>query len=147
MRVVIQRSKESSVSVSGKLINKIDSGLTIFVGITHDDTDADLDYIVKKVVNLRIFDDENGVMNKSILDVNGKILLISQFTLMANTSKGNRPSYIDALNGSLAKPIYEKLLAKFNDHVQTLPGVFGAEMLVNINNDGPITIIIDSKNK
>lgn len=147
MRVVIQRSKESSVSVSGKLINKIDSGLTIFVGITHDDTDTDLDYIVKKVVNLRIFDDENGVMNKSILDVNGKILLISQFTLMANTSKGNRPSYIDALNGSLAKPIYEKLLAKFNDHVQTLPGVFGAEMLVNINNDGPITIIIDSKNK
>lgn len=147
MRVVIQRSKESSVSVSGKLINKIDSGLTIFVGITHDDTDADLNYIVKKVVNLRIFDDENGVMNKSILDVNGKILLISQFTLMANTSKGNRPSYIDALNGSLAKPIYEKLLAKFNDHVQTLPGVFGAEMLVNINNDGPITIIIDSKNK
>ncbi len=147
MKVVIQRSKESSVSVSGKLINKIDSGLTIFVGITHDDTDTDLDYIVKKVVNLRIFDDENGVMNKSILDVNGKILLISQFTLMANTSKGNRPSYIDALNGSLAKPIYEKLLAKFNDHVQTLPGVFGAEMLVNINNDGPITIIIDSKNK
>lgn len=147
MKVVIQRSKESFVSVSGKLINKIDSGLTIFVGITHDDTDTDLDYIVKKVVNLRIFDDENGVMNKSILDVNGKILLISQFTLMANTSKGNRPSYIDALNGSLAKPIYEKLLAKFNDHVQTLPGVFGAEMLVNINNDGPITIIIDSKNK
>ena len=147
MKVVIQRSKESSVSVSGKLINKIDSGLTIFVGITHDDTDTDLDYIVKKVVNLRIFDDENGVMNKSILDVNGKILLISQFTLMANTSKGNRPSYIDALNGSLAKPIYEKLLAKFNDHVQTLPGVFGSEMLVNINNDGPITIIIDSKNK
>lgn len=147
MKVVIQRSKESSVSVSGKLINKIDSGLTIFVGITHGDTDTDLDYIVKKVVNLRIFDDENGVMNKSILDVNGKILLISQFTLMANTSKGNRPSYIDALNGSLAKPIYEKLLAKFNDHVQTLPGVFGAEMLVNINNDGPITIIIDSKNK
>lgn len=147
MRVVIQRSKESSVSVSGKLINKIDSGLTIFVGITHDDTDNDLDYIVKKVVNLRIFDDENGIMNKSVLDVNGKILLISQFTLMANTSKGNRPSYIDALNVSLAKPIYEKLLAKFNNYVQTLPGVFGAEMLVNINNDGPITIIIDSKNK
>ena len=96
MKVVIQRSKKSSVSVSGKLINKIDKGLCILVGITPEDTDEDINYLVKKIVNLRIFDDEEGVMNKSILDSGGEILLISQFTLMADTSKGNRPSYIGA---------------------------------------------------
>ena len=108
MKVVIQRSKKSSVSVSGKLINKIDKGLCILVGITPDDTDEDINYLVKKIVNLRIFDDEEGVMNKSILDSGGEILLISQFTLMADTSKGNRPSYIGAAKGDVAKPLYEK---------------------------------------
>ena len=132
MKVVIQRSKKSSVSVSGKLINKIDKGLCI---------------LVKKIVNLRIFDDEDGIMNKSILDSGGEILLISQFTLMADTSKGNRPSYIGAAKGDVAKPLYEKMLNNLNNHVKTYGGVFGAEMLVNIENDGPITIIIDSKNK
>ncbi len=147
MKVVIQRSKKSSVSVSGKLINKIDKGLCILVGITPEDTDEDITYLVKKIVNLRIFDDEDGVMNKSILDSGGEILLISQFTLMADTSKGNRPSYIGAAKGDVAEPLYEKMLNTLNNHVKTYGGVFGAEMLVNIENDGPITIIIDSKNK
>lgn len=147
MKVVIQRSKKSSVSVSGKLINKIDKGLCILVGITPEDTDEDINYLVKKIVNLRIFDDEEGVMNKSILDNGGEILLISQFTLMADTSKGNRPSYIGAAKGDVAEPLYEKMLNTLNNHVKTYGGVFGAEMLVNIENDGPITIIIDSKNK
>lgn len=147
MKVVIQRSKKSSVSVSGKLINKIDKGLCILVGITPDDTDEDINYLVKKIINLRIFDDEEGVMNKSILDSGGEILLISQFTLMADTSKGNRPSYIGAAKGDVAEPLYEKMLNTLNNHVKTYGGVFGAEMLVNIENDGPITIIIDSKNK
>lgn len=147
MKVVIQRSKKSSVSVSGKLINKIDKGLCILVGITPEDTDEDINYLVKKIVNLRIFDDEEGVMNKSILESGGEILLISQFTLMADTSKGNRPSYIGAAKGDVAEPLYEKMLNTLNNHVKTYGGVFGAEMLVNIENDGPITIIIDSKNK
>lgn len=147
MKVVIQRSKKSSVSVSGKLINKIDKGLCILVGITPEDTDEDITYLVKKIVNLRIFDDEEGVMNKSILDNGGEILLISQFTLMADTSKGNRPSYIGAAKGDVAEPLYEKMLNTLNNHVKTYGGVFGAEMLINIENDGPITIIIDSKNK
>lgn len=147
MKVVIQRSKKSSVSVSGKLINKIDKGLCILVGITPEDTDEDINYLVKKIINLRIFDDEEGVMNKSILDSGGEILLISQFTLMADTSKGNRPSYIGAAKGDVAEPLYEKMLNTLNNHVKTYGGVFGAEMLVNIENDGPITIIIDSKNK
>jgi len=147
MKVVIQRSKKSSVSVSGKLINKINKGLCILVGITPEDTDEDINYLVKKIINLRIFDDEEGVMNKSILDSGGEILLISQFTLMADTSKGNRPSYIGAAKGDVAEPLYEKMLNFLNNHVKTYGGVFGAEMLVNIENDGPITIIIDSKNK
>ena len=142
MKVVIQRSKKSSVSVSGKLINKIDKGLCILVGITPEDTDEDINYLVKKIVNLRIFDDEEGVMNKSILDSGGEILLISQFTLMAD-----RPSYIGAAKGDVAKPLYEKMLNILSNHVKTYGGVFGAEMLVNIENDGPITIIMDSKNK
>lgn len=117
------------------------------MGITPEDTDEDINYLVKKIVNLRIFDDEEGVMNKSILDSGGEILLISQFTLMADTSKGNRPSYIGAAKGDVAEPLYEKMLNTLNNHVKTYGGVFGAEMLVNIENDGPITIIIDSKNK
>lgn len=147
MKVVIQRSKKSSVSVSGKLINKIDKGLCILVGITPEDTDEDITYLVKKIVGLRIFDDEDSIMNKSILESGGEILLISQFTLMADTSKGNRPSYIGAAKGDAAKPLYEKMLNTLNNYVKTYGGVFGAEMLVNIENDGPITIIIDSKNK
>lgn len=147
MKVVVQRSKYSSVSVDNKLISEIDSGLVLLVGIAVDDDMSDLEYIVKKVLNLRIFDDENGIMNKSILDTGGEILSISQFTLQALTKDGNRPSYINAMKGEDAIKLYEEFNRRLNESVRTLPGVFGADMKVNILNDGPVTIIIDSKNK
>ena len=147
MRVVVQRSLKSSVSVDNKVINSIDKGLMLLVGINVEDTSKDIDWMVNKVLNLRIFDDEDGVMNKSILDVGGEILSISQFTLQAETKKGNRPSYINAMKGEDANKIYEYFNSKLNEQVNTYPGIFGAEMLVNIENDGPITIIIDTKEK
>lgn len=147
MKVVIQRSKRASVSVNNELINQIDKGLVLLVGFTHTDTEEDIDYIVKKVVNLRIFDDEDGIMNKSIQDINGNILSISQFTLQANTKKGNRPSYIDALGGNEAVKLYDQFNQKLNEFIPTKFGVFGADMEVNLVNDGPVTIIIDSKSK
>lgn len=145
MKVVVQRSLRSSVTVDNKLINKIDKGLMLLVGISVDDTSKDVDWMVNKVLNLRIFDDENGVMNKSILDVGGEILSISQFTLQAETKKGNRPSYINAMKGEDASKLYEEFNSKLNEKINTYPGVFGADMLIDIQNDGPITIILDSK--
>ena len=147
MKVVIQRSKNASVSVDNKIINQIDHGFVILVGFTQEDNSLDIDYIVKKITNLRIFDDENGIMNNSIIDVGGSILSISQFTLYADTKKGNRPSYIKALNGSEAIKLYDEFNSKLNEFVNTLPGVFGADMKVSLINDGPVTIIIDSKEK
>lgn len=147
MRVVIQRVKSGSVTIDNKIYNKIANGFVILVGFTEGDDKTDIDYIVKKVVNLRVFDDEDGIMNKSILDTSGSILSISQFTLYADTKKGNRPSYINALKGELAIKLYEEFNAKLNKQVKTLPGVFGADMYVSIENDGPVTIMIDSKNK
>lgn len=147
MKAVIQRVKSSSVSVEGKLINEIQNGLNILVGININDTEEDVHYLVKKILNLRIFDDENGVMNKSILENGGSILSISQFTLQADTKKGNRPSYINAMSGMEAKKLYDLFNELLNDQIKTYPGVFGADMLVNICNDGPVTIIIDSKDK
>lgn len=147
MKVVVQRSKHSSVSVNNKLINEIDKGLVLLVGIHVDDTVEDVDYLVKKVVNLRIFDDDKGIMNKSILESGGSILSISQFTLQGDTKKGNRPSYVHAMRGEDAIKLYELFNSKLKEYVDTYPGVFGAEMEVNILNDGPITIIIDSKDK
>ena len=147
MKVVIQRALASSVVVDNKLINKIEKGMVILVGVNVEDTSEDVDYLVRKTLNLRIFDDENGVMNKSILDVGGEILSISQFTLQASTKDGNRPSYINAMKGEEAIKLYEEYNKKLNEKVKTYPGVFGAEMKVSITNDGPITIIIDSKNK
>ena len=144
MRVIVQRSKESSVSVNNKLINKIDHGLVLLVGFTQNDTEKDLDYLVNKIINLRIFDDEKHVMNKSILDTKGEILSISQFTLYADTKKGHRPSYIKALNGNEAIKLYELFNQKLNNYVKTYPGIFGADMQVNIHNDGPVTIILES---
>ncbi len=143
MKVVVQRSKYSKVEVNNKLINEISSGMVILVGFTEGDDDAKILKMVKKIVNLRIFDDENGVMNKSILDVGGKILSISQFTLYGDTSKGNRPSYVKALNGNLAIKLYEKFNEELNKYVQTLPGIFGADMQVSILNDGPVTIVME----
>lgn len=147
MRVVVQRSKHSSVTVANKVVGEIDSGLVVLVGFTQTDTQADVDYIVKKIVNLRIFDDENGIMNRSIIDVKKSILSISQFTLYANTKKGNRPSYIEALSSVEAKQLYEEFNNRLKAYVPLATGIFQADMLVNITNDGPITIIIDSQNK
>ena len=147
MKVLVQRSKQSSVSVDGKLINSIDKGLVLLVGFTYNDTLEDIEKLAKKVVNLRIFDDEDGIMNKSILDVGGEILSISQFTLYANTKKGNRPSYLEALNGEEAIKLYEQFNEELNKYIVTKPGVFGAEMTVKITNDGPITIMLESKDK
>lgn len=147
MRVVIQRSKESSVSVKNKVIAKIDKGLCILVGFTDGDTEEDINYIVKKIINLRIFDDENGIMNKSILEAGGSILSISQFTLYADTKKGNRPSYIKAMKGEESTKLYDLFNAKLNEQIETKTGIFGENMLVSIENDGPITITIDSKEK
>lgn len=147
MKVVVQRSKYSSVTVDGKIVGQIDNGLVLLVGITKEDTLEDLEYMAKKVLNLRIFDDNNGVMNKSILDNGGSILSISQFTLCANTKKGNRPSYIDAMEPVMAKKYYLKFNEMLRESVVVAEGIFQADMLVNINNDGPITIILESKNK
>lgn len=143
MRVVVQRSKESNVYVDGKLVNEIDSGMVLLVSFTQGDTEDNISKMVKKIANLRIFDDEAGVMNKSILDVGGEILSISQFTLYADTRKGNRPSYFKALNGDEAIKLYEKFNEEMNKLVPTKPGIFGAEMMLNITNDGPITILLE----
>ena len=147
MKVVIQRCKSGSCTVDNKIVSKIDKGLVVLVGFNVNDTIDDINYIVKKIVNLRIFDDENGVMNKSVIDVNGEILSISQFTLQAITKDGNRPSYINAMKGEEAIKLYEIFNNKLNESVKTYPGVFGADMLIKIDNDGPITIMIDSQNK
>lgn len=143
MKVVVQRSKKSSVSVEGKLVNEIDNGMVLLVSFTQGDTIDNIMKMTKKIANLRIFDDENGVMNKSILDAGGEILSISQFTLYGDTTKGNRPSYIKALNGEEAIKLYETFNEEMNMYVVTKPGIFGAEMMVNISNDGPITLIME----
>ena len=143
MRVVVQRSKKSNVYVDGKLVNEIDNGMVLLVSFTQGDTEDNILKMVKKIANLRIFDDEAGVMNKSILDVGGEILSISQFTLYADTTKGNRPSYFKALIGDEAIKLYEKFNEEMNKLVPTKPGIFGAEMMLNITNDGPITILLE----
>lgn len=146
MRVVVQRSRNSNVTVDNKIVGSINYGLVLLVGFTYGDTKQDIDYLVKKVINLRIFDDENGVMNKSLLDVGGSILSISQFTLYANTIKGNRPSYIDSLKREEAEPLYDLFNQKLRqNNIKVETGQFGAEMLVSINNDGPITILLESR--
>lgn len=144
MRVIVQRCRKGKVEVNNKLINKIDAGLVLLVGFTEEDSNKEIDKLVKKVVNLRIFDDENGIMNKSIMDVKGKILSISQFTLYADTKKGNRPSYIKALNGEKAIKLYDKFNEELNKYVETVTGIFGADMQLFIQNDGPITIALEA---
>ena len=147
MRVIIQRSKNSSVTIENKVYGQIKHGLVVLVGFTQGDSYEDIEYMVKKIINLRIFDDESGIMNKSVLDVSGEILSISQFTLYANTKKGNRPSYIEALSSQEAIALYDQFNNLLREHLTVKTGVFGADMEVNIINDGPITILIDSKNK
>ena len=143
MKVVVQRSKYSKVEVSGKLVNEITSGLVLLVAFTQTDTEKEVINMARKIVNLRIFDDDNGIMNKSILDVNGSILSISQFTLYGDATKGNRPSYVKALNSKDAIILYNKFNDELNKYVLTLPGIFGEDMQVSIHNDGPVTIILE----
>ena len=143
MRILVQRSLKSSVSVDGKTIGKIDRGLVLLVGFTYGDSEKEIDYLINKVLHLRIFDDENGVMNKSILDVGGSILSVSQFTLYADTKKGNRPSYVKALDSINAVKLYKIFNERLSKYVKVETGKFGAEMKVNITNDGPITILLE----
>ena len=149
MRVVIQRVTEASVTVDDSITGIINHGLLVLQGIEDADTAEDIAWLSNKICNLRIFNDEQGVMNKSILDIDGDILLVSQFTLFASTKKGNRPSYIKASKPDIAIPLYEAMIAQLQKdlgkHIQT--GIFGADMKVRLLNDGPVTIIIDSKNK
>ena len=143
MRILVQRSNYASVSIDNKIVGEIPSGLVLLVGFTNGDSEETIDYLINKVINLRIFEDENGVMNKSILDYGGEILSISQFTLYANTKKGNRPSYIDALRPEEATKLYDLFNQKISAIIPTKFGVFGADMLVTINNVGPTTIMLE----
>lgn len=149
MRAVVQRVKMASVTIDAKLHNEIEKGLLVLLGIENDDTDEDIDWVVRKVSNMRIFNDDEGVMNKSLLDIKGEVLIISQFTLFASTKKGNRPSYLRASKPPIAVPLYEHFLKEWEEStkIKAKAGVFGAEMKVSLLNDGPVTIIIDSKNK
>ena len=149
MRAVIQRVAEACVKVDGRVTGSIGKGLLILVGIEDSDTEKDIEWLTKKIVGLRIFDDENGVMNLSVMDIGGRILAVSQFTLMASTKKGNRPSYIRASKGDFAQPMYEKFCQALEQESgkKTEKGIFGADMKVSLLNDGPVTIIMDTKNK
>lgn len=149
MRVVIQRVLKASVTVDEKIAGIIGEGLLILLGIEDSDGDEDILWLSSKIVNLRIFNDEAGVMNRSVIDVKGEILLVSQFTLHASTKKGNRPSYIRASKPGVAIPIYEKLIAQLGKDLgrKIATGIFGADMKVELLNDGPVTIIIDTKNR
>lgn len=146
MKVVVQRSLKSSVSVNNKIVGEIDYGLVLLVGFTYGDDINTINKMIQKIINLRIFNDDNNVMNKNLLDINGSILSISQFTLYADTKKGNRPSYRNSLNKEEAIELYNLFnnnLKDNNIHVET--GIFGSDMKVNINNDGPVTIILESE--
>ncbi|MDA0177426.1 MULTISPECIES: D-aminoacyl-tRNA deacylase [Mesoflavibacter] len=149
MKVVLQRVKEASVTINNQVVAQIDQGLLILVGIVEEDTQEDINWLVNKALNCRIFSDENDVMNKSVKDCNGDVIVVSQFTLHASTKKGNRPSYIKAAKPDVAIPLYESFVktceADLQKPIQT--GQFGADMKVALVNDGPVTIIIDSKNK
>ena len=146
MRILVQRCLKSNVTVNNNIVGSIDKGLVLFVGFTNSDTEKDIDYLINKVLNLRIFDDEEGIMNKSILDIDGEILSISQFTLYADTKKGNRPSYINAMKNTEAIKLYDLFNEKLKTQIKVETGIFGADMKVNIINDGPITILLESRN-
>lgn len=149
MRCVIQRVSEASVTIDGKIKSSIGKGLLVLLGIEEADNDEDIEWLCGKISKLRIFDDEEGVMNCSVQDVNGEILLISQFTLQASTKKGNRPSYLKAAKPEIAIPVYERFISKLENETgkKIFTGEFGADMKVRLLNDGPVTIIIDSKNR
>lgn len=149
MRAVIQRVSHASVTINGEVKSNIGKGFLVLLGVVNEDTDEDIEWLASKIANLRVFDDENGVMNRSILDINGEILVVSQFTLLASYKKGNRPSYLRAAGHTHAIPMYERFCA----HLGTIlghpvgTGEFGADMKVELLNDGPVTICMDTKNK
>lgn len=144
MKVLVQRVTSANVKVNNKVVGEINRGLLLLVGFTQSDTTKEIDYMVDKVINLRIFDDENGVMNKSLLDTEGSILSVSQFTLYADSSKGRRPSYINALNGDKAIILYDEFNKKLKEkNIKVETGIFGADMQVELINDGPITIMLE----
>ena len=149
MKVVIQRVSEASVTVKGEVVSQMKQGLLLFVGIEDEDTNDDIDWLCKKIVQLRIFNDMDGVMNDSLLQVSGDAIIVSQFTLQASTKKGNRPSYLKAAKPAVAIPIYKQFIAQFEYELgrKVGSGIFGADMKVQLLNDGPVTILIDSKNK
>jgi D-aminoacyl-tRNA deacylase len=149
MRVVIQRVTKADVTIDGKINGAIANGLLVLLGIEDADNEEDIKWLSNKIVNLRVFDDEAGVMNRSILDIHGEILLVSQFTLHASTKKGNRPSYIKASKPEVAIPLYEKMIEQLKKDLgkEIATGIFGADMKIGLLNDGPVTIIIDSKNR
>ena len=149
MRAVIQRVKHCSVTIDGKVKSSIGKGMLVLLGVGEDDNAEDIDYLVKKISNLRIFDDENGVMNISVMDDGGDILVVSQFTLMASTHKGNRPSYIKAAKPEISIPLYEEFTRRLKEATgKDIPtGEFGADLKVELLNDGPVTIIMDSKQR
>ena len=149
MKAVIQRVTYSNLSIDNKIYSQIKRGLVVLLGITHDDDDNDVQWLAKKIVNLRIFNDDKNIMNKSLIDVSGELMIVSQFTLHAQTKKGNRPSYIDAANGDVAEKIYKSFNLEIENKYNLKPktGKFGADMKVELENDGPVTIIIDTKNK
>ena len=143
MRVLVQRAVDAKVVVDGKETGSIDNGLMILVGFTDGDNEKTIDYLVNKVINLRIFPDENNVMNKSVLDIGGAILSVSQFTLYADTHKGNRPSYVKALGGTEASKLYDLFNKKLGEHIHVETGIFGADMEVTLTNMGPTTIMLE----
>ena len=149
MKAVIQRVSYSKLSIDNKIYSQINRGLVVLLGITHDDNDSDIQWLTKKIVNLRIFNDDKYIMNKSLIDFSGELMIVSQFTLHAQTKKGNRPSYIDAANGDIAEKIYKSFILEIENKYNLIPktGKFGADMKVELENDGPVTIIIDTKNK
>ena len=143
MKILVQRCDKASVTVDNKVVGSIDKGMMILVGFTHTDTSENIDYMIDKVLNLRIYDDENGIMNKSILDIGGSILSVSQFTLYADTRKGRRPSYVNALSGDKSILLYDEFNKKLKEHIHIETGIFGAEMKVELINDGPVTIMLE----
>ena len=149
MKIVIQRVSKASVTINQKKVADIKSGLLVLLGIVNEDTQEDINWLVKKIINLRIFNDDKGVMNLSLKDVSGEIIVVSQFTLQASTKKGNRPSYIKAAKPDVAIPLYQNFITSLQKEITTKvqTGEFGADMKVELLNNGPVTIIIDSKNK
>lgn len=149
MRAVIQRVRRASVTIDGHVKSAIGQGMLILLGVSYDDGDDDIDWLVRKIVGLRIFDDEEGVMNRSVVDTGGDILVVSQFTLFASYKKGNRPSWLRAAKGEVSEPLYERFCARLSEHLGKTVGTgqFGAMMDVELINDGPVTICMDTKNK